>query len=197
MIGPIPRLCPQPGPKAQRTRVSEASVIARPPTLQPKKPHRRPWPSNPWAQAGPKSKSCARWHGPSRPSPLHPCKQPASLSQGSRKPPVVLGQRDLPFYSQTPAHILDSPDPKIPSVRMVKGESPRRRAENWPPRDVIRKQTVKKPMPRTKSLWGGQSRSAGQASDSAPSLHRGRHRNAKVMHKEGSQGQREVGRQWG
>lgn len=41
---------------------------------------------------------------------------------------------------------------KIPSVRMVKGESPGRRAENWPPRDVIRKQSEKKPMPRTKSL---------------------------------------------
>jgi hypothetical protein len=38
---------------------------------------------------------------------------------------------------------------------MVKGESPRRLAENWPPRDVIRKQRVKKPMPRTKSLQGG------------------------------------------
>lgn len=48
--------------------------------------------------------------------------------------------------------------PKVPSVRMVKGESPRRRAENWPPKDVIRKQRVKKPMPRTNSLQGKRSR---------------------------------------
>jgi hypothetical protein len=47
---------------------------------------------------------------------------------------------------------------KVPSVRMVKGESPRRRAENWPPKDVIRKQRVKKPMPRTNSLQGERSR---------------------------------------
>lgn len=47
---------------------------------------------------------------------------------------------------------------KIPSVRMVKGESPRRRAENWPPKDVIRKQRVKKPMPRTNSLQGERNR---------------------------------------
>lgn len=37
---------------------------------------------------------------------------------------------------------------------MVNGESPGRRAENWPPRDAIRKQSEKKPMPRTKSLRG-------------------------------------------
>lgn len=49
---------------------------------------------------------------------------------------------------------------QIPSVRMVKGDSPGRRAENWPPRDVMRKQSVKKPMPRTKSLRARQSGSA-------------------------------------
>lgn len=40
-----------------------------------------------------------------------------------------------------------------PSVRMVKGESPRRLAENCPPREVIRKHRVKNPMPSTKILW--------------------------------------------
>lgn len=35
---------------------------------------------------------------------------------------------------------------------MVKGESPGRRADSWPPSDAIRKQSEKKPMPRTKSL---------------------------------------------
>lgn len=44
-------------------------------------------------------------------------------------------------------------DPQgLPSARMVKGESPGLLAENWPPRDVIRKQRLKKPIPTTKIL---------------------------------------------
>lgn len=58
---------------------------------------------------------------------------------------------------------------------MVKGESPGRRAENWPPRDVIRKQSEKKPMPSTKSLqrengWSG--RPAAYAPSSKGSVER-------------------------
>lgn len=40
----------------------------------------------------------------------------------------------------------------LPSARMVKGESPGRLAENWPPREVIRKHRLKKPIPTTKIL---------------------------------------------
>lgn len=40
----------------------------------------------------------------------------------------------------------------VPSVRMVKGESPSLLAENCPPRDVIRKQRLKKPIPTTNIL---------------------------------------------
>lgn len=40
----------------------------------------------------------------------------------------------------------------LPSARTVKGESPGLLAENWPPRDVIRKQRLKKPIPTTKIL---------------------------------------------
>lgn len=43
----------------------------------------------------------------------------------------------------------------LPSVRMVKGESPRRLAENCPPSDVIKKHRVKNPMPSTNILRGG------------------------------------------
>lgn len=43
----------------------------------------------------------------------------------------------------------------LPSVRMVKGESPRRLAENCPPSDVIRKHRVKNPMPSTNILQEG------------------------------------------
>lgn len=46
----------------------------------------------------------------------------------------------------------------LPSVRMVKGESPRRLAENWPPRDVIKKHRVKNPMPSTNILREGKQR---------------------------------------
>ena len=42
----------------------------------------------------------------------------------------------------------------LPSARMVKGESPGRLAENWPPREVIRKHKLKKPTPTTKILQG-------------------------------------------
>lgn len=38
---------------------------------------------------------------------------------------------------------------------MVKGESPRRLAENCPPSDVIKKHRVKNPMPSTNILRGG------------------------------------------
>lgn len=40
----------------------------------------------------------------------------------------------------------------VPSVRMVKGESPSLLAENCPPREVIRKQRLKKPIPTTNIL---------------------------------------------
>lgn len=40
----------------------------------------------------------------------------------------------------------------VPSVRIVKGESPSLLAENCPPRDVIRKQRLKKPIPTTNIL---------------------------------------------
>lgn len=46
----------------------------------------------------------------------------------------------------------------LPSVRMVKGESPRRLAENCPPRDVIKKHRVKNPMPSTNILQEGKQR---------------------------------------
>lgn len=38
---------------------------------------------------------------------------------------------------------------------MVKGESPSLLAENWPPREVIRKHRLKKPIPTTNILDGG------------------------------------------
>lgn len=70
-----------------------------------------------------------------------------------------------PLLARKQPHTFGSPSPiKVPSVRMVKGESPGRRAENWPPRDVIRKQSEKKPMPRTKSLR----RATGQVSGMHP-----------------------------
>lgn len=40
----------------------------------------------------------------------------------------------------------------VPSVRMVNGESPSLLAENCPPRDVIRKHRLKKPIPTTNIL---------------------------------------------
>jgi len=40
----------------------------------------------------------------------------------------------------------------VPSVRMVKGESPSLLAENCPPREVIRKHRLKKPIPTTNIL---------------------------------------------
>ena len=40
----------------------------------------------------------------------------------------------------------------VPSVRIVKGESPSLLAENCPPREVIRKQRLKKPIPTTNIL---------------------------------------------
>lgn len=49
-------------------------------------------------------------------------------------------------------------EPRLPSVRMVKGESPRRLAENCPPRDVIKKHRVKNPMPSTNILQEGKQR---------------------------------------
>lgn len=55
-------------------------------------------------------------------------------------------------------------------MRMVKGESPERRAENWPPRDVIRKQREKKPMPRTKSLRRATGRVSGAHPDAVGAL---------------------------
>lgn len=42
----------------------------------------------------------------------------------------------------------------LPSARMVKGVSPGRLAENCPPREVIRKHRLKKPIPATKILQG-------------------------------------------
>lgn len=40
----------------------------------------------------------------------------------------------------------------LPSARVVNGESLSRFAENWPPREVIRKHRLKKPTPATKIL---------------------------------------------
>lgn len=40
----------------------------------------------------------------------------------------------------------------LPSALTVKGESPGLLAENWPPREVIRKHRLKKPIPTTKIL---------------------------------------------
>lgn len=62
-----------------------------------------------------------------------------------------------------PADELDTQTPRaggrkdqhvinVPSVRMLNGESPNRLAENWPPREVIKKHRLKKPMPATKIL---------------------------------------------
>lgn len=45
--------------------------------------------------------------------------------------------------------------PSLPSARTVKGESPGLLAENWPPREVIRKHRLKKPIPTTKILQEG------------------------------------------
>lgn len=46
-----------------------------------------------------------------------------------------------------------SANASLPSARAVKGGSPGRLADNWPPREVIRKQRLKKPIPATKILW--------------------------------------------
>lgn len=46
----------------------------------------------------------------------------------------------------------------LPSVLMVNGESPSLLAENWPPKDVIKKQRVKNPMPTTNILNGEKER---------------------------------------
>lgn len=89
---------------------------------------------------------------------------PERLGQGPRKPPAaVLGSKASLSSPVNPCSDSRSPT-KVPSVRMVKGESPGRRAENWPPSDVIRKQSEKKPMPRTKSLRGA----TGQVSGTPP-----------------------------
>lgn len=40
----------------------------------------------------------------------------------------------------------------VPSVRMLNGESPSRLAENCPPREVIKKHRLKKPIPATNIL---------------------------------------------
>ena len=53
----------------------------------------------------------------------------------------------------------------LPSARTVKGESPGRLAENWPPREVIRKHRLKKPIPTTKILQEERQRQSGQLRD--------------------------------
>lgn len=50
----------------------------------------------------------------------------------------------------------------LPSARVVKGESEGRLAENWPPREVIRKHKLKKPIPSTKILKGEKIRQTNQ-----------------------------------
>lgn len=86
------------------------------------------------AQAAPKV-------GQPKPRPLSAHR---SLDEVARSPPALTHTRLRRPGAAVPG--------EVPSVRMVNGESPGRRAESWPPSDVIRKQSEKKPTPRTKSL---------------------------------------------
>lgn len=97
-----------------------------------------------WAQNRGESSYEGEWDGEQSEQSC----QPAGSNQGS---PTKIPTGGQPCHYQRRAQ-PEQQQSCLPSARTVKGGSPGLLEENWPPREVIRKQRLKKPIPTTKIL---------------------------------------------